>query len=139
MKCSTKRNCGRGFERMRRWYGVGETNVSACRSNQTAPDYQAACLAYCRQNPDCVRCTTARNCGVGYERINRWYGHDGRNWSACRIKERMEGNLAACQAYCREHPDCVKCSTKRNCGRGFERMERWYGIGETNVSACRVK
>lgn len=95
-----------------------------------------SCEMYCRSMPDCVGCSRYLNCGVGYYRIKR-FKHDpySRHYSACGELERSRSNHAACEAWCRANSACVKCSTKRGCGRGYKRLRSWTGRG-TNWHAC---
>jgi hypothetical protein len=98
---------------------------------------QLQCQEWCDQNPNCVKCTTNRACGVGFERLKSWTGR-GVNWHACAEKSRSAENHSACEQWCAENSPCVKCDTNRACGVGYERLKSWTGSG-TNWHACAEK
>ncbi len=136
VKCDTNSACGVGFERLESWTGPG-SNWHACAEKARSKGNHDACMAWCNANDNCRKCDTNRACGVGYERLKSWTG-SGTNWHACAEKQRSQDNHAACAAYCEQNPDCVKCSTKYGCGRGYKRMDSWTGRG-TNWHACKKR
>lgn len=99
------------------------------------------CKKWCREHPECAECSTLRGCGPGYEHLRSWTGA-GKNWHACKKKpsrqEASKTNKEACEEWCREHPECAKCSTKRGCGRGYKNLKSWTGRGE-NWHACEKR
>lgn len=114
-----------------------------CRARLLRKDYEDNCKDWCNKNkPECVKCSTLKGCGIGYQAINKWSDR-GKNWYACKkLKSRdeeTENNRKACQAYCANYkPRCVKCSTLKNCGRGLKNMKSWTGYGK-NYHACEKR
>ena len=47
-------------------------------------------------------------------------------------------NKEACEKWCREHSECVKCSTKKGGGRGYKHLKSWTGRGK-NWHACKKR
>lgn len=51
----------------------------------------------------------------------------------------VDYNRESCEQWCNDHWYCVGCSRLRDCGRGYERLQRWTGRGVENWSACGVR
>jgi hypothetical protein len=135
--CSTLRNCGPGYEAMEHFTRGGK-NWHACRKN----DSGRRCEEWCRSHGGCVICSTLAGCGPGYAHMEAFRG-PGANWYACRARASEQGhasetNRTACEAWCREHTNCERCSTLRNCGAGYEAIEHFTGRGR-NWHACTKK
>jgi hypothetical protein len=135
-KCSTALNCGTGYKTIKSWTGTG-TNWHACQEKGRSRNNHTECRVWCGTHPECAKCSTAMNCGVGYERIKSWT-EDGTNWYACKEKERSRDHHDACSSWCSKHPECDKCSTLLNCGIGYKTIKSWTGKG-TNWHACQKK
>jgi hypothetical protein len=48
-----------------------------------------------------------------------------------------EKHLRDCKAWCEDDKDCVKCSRKATCGKGYKKLKGWTGPGK-NWYACAV-
>ncbi len=145
--CSRNAGCGPGYKRVKKWTGA-EKNWYACRKRNTrrsdaSERNRSQCEQWCRDNkPECAKCSTRRGCGRDYKHLKSWTGY-GNNWHACSKRDRTsdrdrasENNHRACQRWCDDNrPECVKCSKKRGCGRGFDNLRSWTGYG-TNWHAC---
>ncbi len=85
--CSTLRNCGRNYSRLRSWTGYGQ-HWHACRlrgtRRQESDRNHRLCEQWCNAHkPECRKCSTIRTCGPSHRRMRSWTGV-GRNWHACR-------------------------------------------------------
>jgi hypothetical protein len=151
--CSTTRNCGIGYKRMKLWSGYGN-NWSACKKKgpsaykKKSDRNHANCDKWCNANKKkCAKCSTKRNCGIGFKNLRSW-GHklaDGRAWHACAIsgfQKKSDNNKSNCEAWCKKNkPRCVKCSTKRHCGGGLSNLKSWGAkIGDGRAwHACKKR
>ncbi|MEW6417708.1 MAG: hypothetical protein AB1480_06260 [Nitrospirota bacterium] len=101
---------------------------------------EEACKEWCQQNQDkCAMCSSHSGCGPGYESIKAFKEQD-KNWYACRKRDthragHSESNRLECEAWCRENPGCVKCSTIYGCGKDYRHLKSWAGQGN-NWHAC---
>jgi hypothetical protein len=77
-KCSSKRGCGTGYREIATfgdWHACGAT-MHGTMSNSNKED----CIAWCREDDRCTRCSESSGCGVGYQSIKKfgrtqsWYG-----------------------------------------------------------------
>ena len=135
-ECSANPGCGAGQTSMKSFTGEGK-NWYACRKADSQAN-KAACETWCSQHtPICIGCSSSSGCGSGRTAMESFRG-PGDNWFACRMASDQD-NKVACQIWCNQHkPPCTGCSTKRFCGRGYERMKLFDGPGE-NWSACKEK
>lgn len=101
----------------------------------------ASCSNWCEKNPPCIKCSRKPGCGKGYKKLKGWTGF-GKNWYACApAKNRAAAsriNKDACLNWCRLHENCVKCSRKIGCGRGYKKLKSWTGYGK-NWYACKKR
>lgn len=111
------------------------------RRDKASAKHKAECEAWCRQHPDCVKCSKLGDCGPGYKDIKSWTGF-GENWHACakRIsrQEASRKNKSACRRWCNEHSEegCEFCSEKAACGKGYKSIKSFRGKGD-NWFACK--
>lgn len=108
---------------------------------ETPSTNEEACKKWCREHSECAKCTTLWGGGRGYEHLKSWTSR-GKRWHACKKRpsreEASKSNKEACEKWCREHSECVKCSTMLWCGRRYKRLKRFKGRGE-NWSACKKR
>ena len=108
------------------------------RRDKASAENKAACENWCRQNPECVKCSTLAGCGGGFKNLKSWTGF-GDNWHACAKRvsreEASRKNKADCENWCRQNPECKKCSKLGDCGPGYKDIKSWTGFGD-NWHAC---
>lgn len=106
------------------------------------------CKKWCNDNkPRCWRCYSRKNCGglhaIGSKRLKTFYDAYEDEMYACTPEqtrsEATASNLQACKNWCNANkPQCVKCSSLKNCGIGYKNMKSWTGHGK-NYHACRKR
>ena len=142
--CSKLVGCGAGYAHLESFRGAGN-DWHACAPRDTeraqaSEGHREACEQWCRDNPQCRSCSNLAGCGPGYRAIKSWTGY-GNNFYACAEEGPSQRDQAGdrhqrdCEAWCRSHTDCIKCSQNVGCGVGFEKLESWTGYGN-NWYAC---
>lgn len=115
-------------------------DASATPLPEAADANEAWCKDWCaRAGDNCKMCSSLAGCGPGYEAIKSFKSAT-KNWYACRQRDThrshaSEANREACEQWCRNHTECVTCSTKVGCGKGYRHLKSWTGYGN-NWHAC---
>jgi len=115
-------------------------DVSATPLPIAADANEAWCKDWCaRAGDNCKMCSSLAGCGPGYESVKSFKSAT-KNWYACRQRgtdrsQASEANREACEQWCRSRADCVTCSTKKGCGKGYRHLKIWTGYGN-NWNAC---
>lgn len=140
--CSTQAGCGPGYRSIKSWTGYGN-NFYACaereptRRAQASERHQNECQEWCASHSECVKCSDQAGCGIGFESLKSWTGF-GRNWQACgqtRRQDASDQHKADCETWCAATAGCEMCSTRPQCGPGYEPLRGWTGYGR-NWYAC---
>ncbi len=100
------------------------------------------CEAWCKQDPKCDKCSPSFGCGAGYQRIRSFRGR-GKNRHACAQRgdpsdsftEASRQNKDACIRWCKDHSQCLACSSRISCAKGYRHLKTFGGLG-ANWYAC---
>ncbi|MEW6419534.1 MAG: hypothetical protein AB1480_15705 [Nitrospirota bacterium] len=131
--CDSDAFCGGRTYDVIQSFKKGTGNWYACGLSEYGSETQknkAECEAYCKSNPDCVKCTSDA-CGSGIK-ILKTFGGKGENWHACektKWTEHSEEAHAAAIKWCADYKketgeECKIVKSGQSCPDGFYKSER---------------
>ncbi len=95
-------------------------------NNDTSDSQKQACLKWCSENPDCVRCTRSSTCPTLLKKLKTYRGAT-ENWIACgkdkyNARKQLESH---CREWCRDNEQCNKCVSAPSCRNGIKTLKRF--------------
>ncbi len=120
---------------LKSWTGFGD-NWYACKKitppGTESREHRQACVAWCRNEPTCVRCEPFHPCPPGLGTLRSYRG-PGKNWYACgKVHQWREGTRRQqkeCRQWCENNAQCERCVTQLPCAEGTNVYKRFEGAG----------